>query len=279
MTRSRRLPASQPSSLLFPAALTASVLTHALILIDLHAPGWWGKPLQTDQRPIIINLQPVSTPQAPANTPYLAEQDSDGGGNTAEANQHATILPMLETVEATTAPDSSLEPLTTDNLSKTHIQKAESNSHPTESNSAQLQLQADQSTPQLGEPTEQQRNAETGSKAIYGRSAKGLVWARYALNWQRKMERIGTSHFPEQARLRQLYGGPELTVLVNADGSLASVRIVRSSGSALLDDAAQNAVQLAAPFAPFPPELAKQYGTWEITRKWVYTDDNRLSSQ
>jgi protein TonB len=48
---------------------------------------------------------------------------------------------------------------------------------------------------------------------------------------------------------------------IHKDGSLTDVRVVESSGGALLDLAAQRAVQSAAPFAPFP----NNYGQERIT--------------
>jgi protein TonB len=60
---------------------------------------------------------------------------------------------------------------------------------------------------------------------------------------------------------RQIRTGPRLAVRVSfailADGSVEDVRVVRSSGAYLLDQAAQRAVLSAAPFGPLP----KHYGT------------------
>ncbi|AXK38624.1 energy transducer TonB [Crenobacter cavernae] len=116
-------------------------------------------------------------------------------------------------------------------------------------------------------------------KAVYGVSAKGVDWARYIEDWRLKVERVGYLNYPEEARRQQLTGGPLLTVLINADGSLRSVRVRRGSGQPVLDEAARNIVKLAAPFAPFPPALAERFGSLEITRRWTFTTDNRLSGQ
>ncbi|WP_156485847.1 energy transducer TonB [Crenobacter luteus] len=116
-------------------------------------------------------------------------------------------------------------------------------------------------------------------KAVYGASARGPDWARYLEDWRLKVERVGSLNYPEEARRRQLTGGPLLTVLIDADGGLRSVKVRRSSGQPVLDEAAANIVRLSAPFAPFPPALAERYATLEITRRWTFTADNRLSSQ
>lgn len=286
MTRSRRLPASQPSPLLFSAALIASALAHALLLLDLPSPErWLGSAIGSDPRPIIINLQPNPATQPPQQALRFAEQDSDGSGNTTQANQHSTSVPLLQATESGDEPPSDTEPntrLLTRADSQVRIEQTEPSreQQPVTPNSTAAPAQPEGLTALQSEPAERQHDAETGpSKAVHGRSAKGLAWARYALDWQSKMERFGTYYFPEQLHQQQLYGGPVLTVEINADGTLAAVRIARSSGQTLLDQAAQKIVRMAAPFAPFPPALASKYRSWEITRRWVFTDDNRLSTQ
>ncbi|RXZ44571.1 energy transducer TonB [Crenobacter cavernae] len=129
------------------------------------------------------------------------------------------------------------------------------------------------------EASEETPQAGGRVKAVYGVSAKGVDWARYIEDWRLKVERVGYLNYPEEARRQQLTGGPLLTVLINADGSLRSVRVRRGSGQPVLDEAARNIVKLAAPFAPFPPALAERFGSLEITRRWTFTTDNRLSGQ
>lgn len=51
--------------------------------------------------------------------------------------------------------------------------------------------------------------------------------------------------------------------IVNASGSVGSVRIVQSSGSADLDQAAMETVRRAAPFPPIPPEAGRS--SWQFT--------------
>jgi protein TonB len=67
-----------------------------------------------------------------------------------------------------------------------------------------------------------------------------------------------------------------LHLAVRADGSLDAVRVVRSSGSKVLDDAAVGIVRLAAPFAPFPPEIRAEADVLDITRTWQFLSTHRL---
>ena len=49
------------------------------------------------------------------------------------------------------------------------------------------------------------------------------------------------------------------------------VEINRSSGIKILDEAALRIVGLAAPYAPFPPDIAKDTDILSITRTWMFT--------
>jgi protein TonB len=64
-----------------------------------------------------------------------------------------------------------------------------------------------------------------------------------------------------------------MTVAIRKDGSLAAAIIENSSGSPVLDAAARRIIKLAAPFPPFPPEIARDTDILEITRTWMFTND------
>ena len=101
----------------------------------------------------------------------------------------------------------------------------------------------------------------------------------YIENWRRKVERIGEMNFPEEARRRGLTGKLTLDVALRANGTVQSIQLLRSSGHSALDDAAFRIVHLAAPYAPFPPELRRQYDVLHIVRTWVFDPGNRLLAQ
>ena len=67
-----------------------------------------------------------------------------------------------------------------------------------------------------------------------------------------------------------------VTVQVYADGRIESVSVDKSSGSKILDAAAINIVQLAAPFAPFPDDMRKKTDILGITRTWTFTRSDQL---
>ena len=94
--------------------------------------------------------------------------------------------------------------------------------------------------------------------------------ANYLESWRRKVQRIGSLNYPEEARRRKIYGSLRLMVAVLPDGSLKEVELLESSGHPVLDEAAIRIVRLAAPFAPFPDELRKTTDVLEIIRTWHF---------
>jgi protein TonB len=101
-------------------------------------------------------------------------------------------------------------------------------------------------------------------------------YASYMEAWRRKVERIGNLNYPQEAKEKALFGSLILHVAVRADGSLEGVRVVRSSGHAVLDQAAVRIVQLAAPFAPFPADIKAETDVLDITRVWQFQRNHQL---
>ena len=107
-------------------------------------------------------------------------------------------------------------------------------------------------------------------------STREYKYANYLEAWRRKVERIGNLNYPEVAKERKLYGSLILLVSVRADGQVENIRVLRSSGYTELDQAAVRIVELAAPFAPFPPDIRAATDILDITRTWQFLHGNRL---
>lgn len=97
-------------------------------------------------------------------------------------------------------------------------------------------------------------------------------YARYVEDWRARVEKVGNEHYPDEARGR-FYGALRMTVVIRKDGSLVEAIIEQGSGSKVLDRAARRIVALAAPFPPFPPEIARDTDILEVTRTWIFTND------
>lgn len=94
--------------------------------------------------------------------------------------------------------------------------------------------------------------------------------APYLVSWRTKIERLGTMNFPQAAWRAPGTRNPDVEVVILKDGTLESATIVRSSGSAKLDQAAVDILKLASPFDPFPKELADKYRLLRFTYGWEF---------
>ncbi|MFZ2506908.1 MAG: TonB family protein, partial [Steroidobacteraceae bacterium] len=94
--------------------------------------------------------------------------------------------------------------------------------------------------------------------------------AVYLDAWRRKVEQVGTMHFPDAARNRGLSGNPVIEVALAADGVLLSAQVRRSSGHAELDHAAIAILRLATPFEAFPAVVAARHEVLRFAYEWQF---------
>lgn len=122
-----------------------------------------------------------------------------------------------------------------------------------------------------GQP-ESQRTAYVSSRT------RDFALIAYKSAWFDKVMKIGNINYPEEARRQGLSGRLQLDVAIRADGSLKSVSIKHSSGFDVLDEAAVHIVELAAPYAPFPPATAARYDVVHMTNWWRFEDGAGFSA-
>ena len=109
-------------------------------------------------------------------------------------------------------------------------------------------------------------------------SARKSHEASYLNSWRRRVEAVGNINYPIKARQQQVYGNVRMLISLNASGQISETRIIQSSGESLLDQAAFDIVNLAAPFEPFPEELKAEADILEIVRTFRFHEGNTLSS-
>jgi len=113
---------------------------------------------------------------------------------------------------------------------------------------------------------------------ISSASTKKSHDALYLDNWRRRIEAVGNINYPDEARRMQMYGNVRMLVALQPTGRIDEVRILLSSGHTVLDQAALNIVNLAAPFEPFPDELRAEADILEIIRTFRFHEGNSLTS-
>ncbi len=88
-----------------------------------------------------------------------------------------------------------------------------------------------------------------GASQTAGNAAASAYRAKVGAQLKRKR------FYPNAARRDRLTGSATVSFTLNASGKVTAVRVVRSSGERILDDAAKEMVQRASPYPPIPPGL------------------------
>ncbi len=101
-------------------------------------------------------------------------------------------------------------------------------------------------------------------------ATKSSADAEYLNRWTQKVESLGNQHFPQAALERKLFGSLRMSVIINDDGTVDSVEILKPSGFPVLDQAALQVIRLSSPFDPFPPEIKKTADQLDIIRTWRF---------
>jgi protein TonB len=109
-------------------------------------------------------------------------------------------------------------------------------------------------------------------KHHFGTSARDSAAAMYVDNFRQRVEKWGNEHYPEAAKGR-VYGTVQITVVLDKSGQIYSLELNRSSGHAVLDQAALNIVRRAGPYGRFSSEMGRQMDLLSITRTMIFTND------
>lgn len=282
----------------FANAVIVSTIVHVLLIIGLGPVVPIDPKLFKDPNtPLDVVLVNTRTQERPLKPEVLAQANLDGGGTVEEDWQASSPLPVgpeesLATAEVqvaaqVAAPKREAQALMQRPKSDHAVPKAQPKP-PTESllPTPTPPAPADLVTrslemARLAARIDEQWDAyqKRPRRMFVGARAAEFTFARYIEDWRLKVERIGNLNYPEAARRNKLYGSLVMTVSIKADGTLESVQIDRSSGSRILDAAAVKIVEMAAPYAPFPPEMRKKVDILSITRTWTFTRSNQLISE
>ena len=114
---------------------------------------------------------------------------------------------------------------------------------------------------------------------VRGANAREFRFASYMDAWRTKVERLGNLNYPEEAVRRGISGALLMDVAINPDGSLHSVRVLRTSGHKVLDDAAVRIVKLAAPYPPLSEDILQDTDILHIPRVWQFESGGGLMTR
>ena len=120
-----------------------------------------------------------------------------------------------------------------------------------------------------------QQYAKRPKRKFVSASTREYAWAQYLRGWVDRVERVGNLNYPDEARRRRIGGLVVISVAVRRDGSVENTRIVQSSNSPMLDNAALRIVKLSEPFAPLP-RTQDDPDVLHVTRTWQFLPGGEL---
>ena len=126
---------------------------------------------------------------------------------------------------------------------------------------ARLQAQIDQ---RMGHLSNMPR------RLVYGFNAKAVSWAAWADRWVEKIERVGTQRFAALARQAR-FDRVLVRVDVDRSGRVMKLEIHQASRYPELNQAVQEIVRAASPFAPFDAAMRAEGDVISMVRWWHFT--------
>jgi hypothetical protein len=110
---------------------------------------------------------------------------------------------------------------------------------------------------------------------LLGRADANAQLVQYAETMGQKIELNMTFDMVRDV-VKQPHVAPIVTMAIRADGSVEKVTFEVSSGVPAIDAAIRRVIASQAPYAAFPPALARQYDVVEIRRTWNFDTAIRL---
>ena len=273
----------------FRNAVLLAMTVHVVVLLGVSFE--FSSSAQQSQQ-IEVTLANRPSTAAPDDARLIAQSNQEGSGDEAEMDQDNSRnhlptdaptaqqdLPQLKSEESA----AQKETLTTDALARHTAMTRPDEDNRQESKLDGVSPEAARLSAELAslqaEIDEQTRSFADKPRVrrLSNASAKQSADAAYLLDWRRRLEAVGNQYYPEASIRYGIYGDVRLLVVILQDGSLEEVKVLSSSGFAVLDEAAIKVVRMAAPFAPFPAELRATTDKLEIVRTWQYLE-NELSS-
>jgi len=124
-----------------------------------------------------------------------------------------------------------------------------------------------------------QISANNERELVVSINAKEINLANYIGAWRNKVERIGSLNYPRELLQKNRKRSPVVEVSISRSGAIRSAKILRTSGSASTDQAALRILRLAAPYDPFPEELAVGNDVLTFAYEWHFSEDGHVKGR
>ena len=264
---------------IFTGAVILAAVLH-LIILTLQ----FAMPEESDAavKEIAVTLRPSKA--TVENADFLAQADQQGSGTFREAHRMSSDMPSpLMEQQAGEELQKSLDMLQQQQelsfeekvlMTTLSWQKqAEENQRKKMQEQLQSQFQAKAAMVASLEAQYLQRqqnfSRQQKIKTVDGIQSKQDVSAAYLEKFREKVEFYGNRYYPEAAKQQNLAGEVRLMVILNQNGGIRAIRLIDSSGHAMLDEAAKSSVRKAAPFGAFDSKM-KEISELRVIRTWRF---------
>jgi protein TonB len=271
--------------------LTFAILFHGILILGLTFVSE-PEAKQTIPPSLDVILVNTSNPLKPEEADYLAQVSQDGGGSSEDKVRPTDLFtaPTLSkqpgiaqqqtiTIKPRTRQDRQEAFLTQDQSSHQVSTREQNNKEDIMEQATEISQENRLPARMVEELslTFQEYSQKPKEKFLNSRTRE-FIAATYMRHWVDKVERLGNADYPDEAIRNKLSGTLILDVVINADGTLRTMELRRSSGHQILDDAAKRIVAMASPYNPFPKKLQQQADIIHITRSWEFQSNHRLTS-
>lgn len=276
-------------------ALIFALLAHGVILLGVGFVSLAPKPAHN--RSVAVTLVRNTRVEPPPRTmDYLAQANQRGPGNT---RRHDAPRPALGAEAPFPQPDTDLAAaFRAQSPALRQLLRADS-AHPAPARHREIGSTRGQRPaasgpgPRAGErlpllarlvPPSRAQDTDSNSPLVtlprlYGKrpqhnadtaDTRASVAAPYLEAWRERIEVVGNKHYDSLVPAYIKKGRLTLSITLNADGSIQSIRPVQRSRYPELDAAALKIIRLAAPFPPFPPAVRKRTDRLTFTYRWNF---------
>ena len=265
------------------ATAVLSLLVHGIVILGL---GFAFK----DEAPLVPTLDVIfsqtQTPLTPEQADFLAQANNRGGGEHDQAQRpretQAGAMPLAEPGDAP-LPEQQSAALETPPpqarvLTSRRGEEPVLEAQPREPlpepelppvSAARAARDAEMARLAAEVYLRSELYAKRPTRKFVSASTREYAYANYLREWVDRAERIGNLNYPDVARQRRLGGQVVVSVGVRRDGTVESTRILRSSGTPLLDESVLRMIGLAEPFPPLP-DAKDGVDILHVTRTWVF---------
>ena len=272
-----------PRNVSLPMAIVVATSIHALII--------FGISFSTGQDPAAM-MQDVAKALTDNMKPnedahYIASASQEGGGTVSEQVRQETaqtsplaVEQMSETQDIINLEKKVRQQRYQESYLRTTLSWREAN---VESDNESMQEQDDiaeqeerlrkQIATLEAQLSQRQQVFATQSKVVTvdsNSTTRGAA-ADYINTFREHVERVGNLQYPTQARAQGITGEVRLMVIISDDGNIKAIRLLESSGSTILDEAAKQSVRQAAPFGKFTKDMS-DIVELRLIRTYRYSD-------